>query len=56
MSETERELLLELAIAVSRLLRDYDKAQFPRDADWTAHQAHARRLDELVNEMIKDVS
>jgi hypothetical protein len=52
----ERELLLELAAAMSRLLRDYDKTQFPRDADWTAHQGHAWKLDELANKVSKDAT
>jgi hypothetical protein len=51
---TDRKLLLELAAAVSRMLRDYDRTQFPSDKDWDAHQAHAWKLDELANEIKKE--
>jgi hypothetical protein len=54
MTDAERKLLLELAAATSRLLRDYDAHQFPPDKDWDAHQKHAWRLDELATEVKKD--
>jgi hypothetical protein len=48
---TERRLLLEIARALSRLLRDFDRTQFPRGRDWSEHQKHAHRLDYLAADL-----
>jgi hypothetical protein len=49
----EQRLLLEISKALSRLLRDLDRTQFPPDKDWAEHQKHAWRLDFLAQDLEK---
>jgi hypothetical protein len=51
MKTVEQRLLLEMSKALSRLLRDFDRTQFPSDEDWTEHQKAAWRLDFLAEDL-----